>query len=175
MYVVSCRFDALVRYAGLTGKTTAIRQRKLNYLQRLYLSLPFNALHTNSFTGCKIPVETLEDLRQGLRVINQASKYIEDDQCSIGVYPEGTRNTTNQTILPFKAGALKVAYNTKAPIVVIICKNTEKVAKNWPLKRTHVYMKVCKTFYYEEYSKYHSSDLSIILNSIMKDNLEKMK
>lgn len=58
MYVVSCRFDALVRYAGLTGKTTAIRQRKLNYLQRLYLSLPFNALHTNSFTGCKIPVET---------------------------------------------------------------------------------------------------------------------
>lgn len=35
-----------------------LRQRMLNYLQRLYLILPFNALHTNSFTSCMFPVET---------------------------------------------------------------------------------------------------------------------
>lgn len=38
--------------------TAAIKQRLLNYLQRLYLGLPFNALHTDSFTSCMAPVET---------------------------------------------------------------------------------------------------------------------
>lgn len=58
MYVVSCRFDALVRYAGLTGKTTAIRQRKLNYLQRLILSCDLTHLPADSFTRFQAPVET---------------------------------------------------------------------------------------------------------------------
>ena len=52
------KVDALVCNAGITGKTAATRQRKLNYLQRLYLILPFNASHANSFTGFMIPVET---------------------------------------------------------------------------------------------------------------------
>ncbi|MBR4086116.1 MAG: hypothetical protein IKK33_17755, partial [Lachnospiraceae bacterium] len=40
------------------GRTTAIRQRLLNYLQRLILILPFDALHTTRFSSCKTPVET---------------------------------------------------------------------------------------------------------------------
>ena len=40
------------------GLTAAIRQRMLNYLQRLILILPFNPSHGDSFTSCMTPVET---------------------------------------------------------------------------------------------------------------------
>ena len=38
--------------------TAAIKQRMLNYLQRLILILPFDASHADSFTSCMTPVET---------------------------------------------------------------------------------------------------------------------
>lgn len=38
--------------------TAAIKQRMLNYLQRLILILPFNPSRGDSFTSCMIPVET---------------------------------------------------------------------------------------------------------------------
>ena len=44
--------------AGALSLTAAIRQRLLNYLQRLYLGLPFNPSHGDSFTSCMVPVET---------------------------------------------------------------------------------------------------------------------
>ena len=40
------------------GQTAAIKRRVLNYLQRLYLGLPFDPLHGDSFTSCMTPVET---------------------------------------------------------------------------------------------------------------------
>ena len=43
---------------GALRLTAAIKQRLLIFYQRLYLGLPFNALHTDSFTSCMAPVET---------------------------------------------------------------------------------------------------------------------
>ena len=58
-YVVSYKLDAWVLMCRSTRSDgRLIKQRMLNFLQRLYLSLPFNALHADSFTSCKTPVET---------------------------------------------------------------------------------------------------------------------
>ena len=57
--VVSYKIDAWVLMCRSTRSDgRLIKQRMLNFLQRLYLSLPFNALHADSFTSCKTPVET---------------------------------------------------------------------------------------------------------------------
>lgn len=160
------KFDPMVVNAYLKGfKISWITKRSL-------FKMPL--VSNYMYKTCFMPLDR-DNLRQGLEVINQASEYINENQCSIGVYPEGTRNTTNETLLPFKPGALKVAYKTKAPIVALVCLNTELVSKNWPYKKTDIYIKVCKTFYYEEYKNYSTNDLAIILNSLMKDELENMK
>ena len=43
------------------------------------------------------------------------------------IYPEGTRNTTKKSILPFKQGFTLIAQKTNAPIVPILVTGTDKV------------------------------------------------
>ena len=106
-----------------------------------------------------------EDLKQSLKVIKQAVKYLDEDQCSVGIYPEGTRNNTDDLILPCKAGSMKIAYLSKKPIVVMSVINTDKVVKNFILKRTHVYIRICEVIPYEDYK-----DLA---NAIMRFGFDK--
>ena len=45
----------------------------------------------------------------------------------IGIFPEGTFNRSNNVILPFKIGAVKMASETKSPIVPFIIKGEYKI------------------------------------------------
>ncbi len=51
--------------------------------------------------------------------LEEAIKVLEDEKL-IGVFPESTINRTEDTILPFKIGAVKMASETGAPIVPVI-------------------------------------------------------
>ena len=53
-----------------------------------------------------------DDVRQGLQIILTAISYIKNG-ISICVFPEGTRNKENDTMLPFKEGTFKIAQKTK--------------------------------------------------------------
>lgn len=123
---------------------------------------------------CFMPIDR-EDLKQSLKVIRQSIKYIEEDQCSIGIYPEGTRNTTEDPVLPCKAGSMKIAYLSKTPIVVMTVVNTDNVVKNFLLKRTHVYIRICKVIPYEEYKDMDTQDLASYVEKIMKENILEIK
>ena len=123
---------------------------------------------------CFMPIDR-DDLKQSLKVIKQSVKYINENQCSIGIYPEGTRNTTAEPILPCKAGSMKVAYLSKAPIVVMGVINTEKVVKNFILKRTHVYIRICEIIPYEEYKDLDSQELALRVENSLKENIIDMK
>lgn len=123
---------------------------------------------------CFMPIDR-EDLKQSLKVIKQSVKYIQEDQCSIGIYPEGTRNTTEEPVLPCKAGSMKIAYLSKTPIVVMTVVNTDKVVKNFLLKRTHVYIRICKIIPYEEYKDMDTQDLASYVEQIMKENILEIK
>ena len=119
---------------------------------------------------CFMPIDR-EDLKQSLRVIKQGVKYLNEGECSIGIYPEGTRNTTGEPILSCKAGSMKIAYLSKAPIVVMSVINTEKIVKNFILKRTHVYVRICEVIPYEEYKDLDSQTLALKVKNILKDNI----
>lgn len=116
-----------------------------------------------------------EDLKQSLKVIKQSVKYLEEGECSVGIYPEGTRNTTEEPILSCKAGSMKIAYLSKKPIVVMALINTDKVVKNFILKRTNVYIRICKVIPYEEYKDLDSQELALKVENILKENIIDLK
>ena len=70
-----------------------------------------------------IPVDRKQKKHDSLVL---AEKYLESEKI-IGIFPEGTFNNSNNVILPFKIGAVKMAYDTKTKIVPFIIKGKYKI------------------------------------------------
>ncbi len=49
---------------------------------------------------------------------------------TVGIFPEGTINRTDDTIMPFKIGAVKMAHDTESMIVPFVNKGKYKLFKN---------------------------------------------
>ncbi len=69
-----------------------------------------------------------KDTKQGLKTILTAIDYVKQG-ISIFVFPEGTRSKDGKMI-PFKAGAFKIATKTGCPIVPIVLSGTADVFEN---------------------------------------------
>ncbi len=57
--------------------------------------------------------------RKDKAALQEAEKYLQNG-CVIGIFPEGTTNKTNEPLLPFKIGAVKMASDTQLPIVPFV-------------------------------------------------------
>lgn len=90
--------------------------------------------------------------RDGIRAITQAAKIIQSQSASIGIYPEGTCNTKDK-LLPFKAGAFKIAQKAGCPIVVVTIRNSELAKKRMPFKKTSVFIDVIGVISADEVAK----------------------
>lgn len=53
------------------------------------------------------------------RAIIQAMRYLKNGE-HVCIFPEGTRNKTEEVFLPFKSGAAALAIKTKTPIILMI-------------------------------------------------------
>ena len=73
-----------------------------------------------------------------------AARLMEDDQVSVGVYPEGTRSRTGE-LLPFHSGVLKIAQQAHVPVVVAAIQGVEGISRNFPLRRTNVRLDILET------------------------------
>lgn len=82
-----------------------------------------------------------ENNREALKTILQAADYLKRGICNIGIYPEGTRNRT-QELLPFHAGSFKIAQKAGVPVVVASVRGTEHVKDCLFFKRTPVYLNI---------------------------------
>ncbi len=60
--------------------------------------------------------------------LNSAISCLNEDKV-IGIFPEGTFNRSNNVILPFKIGAVKMASETGSPIVPFVIKGEYKIFK----------------------------------------------
>ncbi len=79
---------------------------------------------------------------KAMETVINAAQLIKDDQVSIGVYPEGTRNTTEDPLLPFHNSIFKIAQMANVPIVVMAARKTAEIKHNYPKKASDVYFKV---------------------------------
>ena len=63
-----------------------------------------------------------------VRAVMQAMKYLKNGEI-ICIFPEGTRNKTDQLFLPFKSGATSLSIKTHTPIVPMIQVTKAKAGK----------------------------------------------
>ena len=83
-----------------------------------------------------------ENDRAALRTILTAADYLKRGVCSVGIYPEGTRNRTGEPLLPFHAGSFKIAQKAGAPVAIVCMRGTERVLKPPLVYRTPVELEV---------------------------------
>ena len=114
-----------------------------------------------------------EDNREGLKTILRAIDILKDEQTSVAVYPEGTRNQTEATLLPFRAGAFSMAKRGNVPIVVVCTEHTADIAHRFLRKRTDVTFKVLDVIPSEQAATMHTTDLSDRIHAQMETYLNR--
>ncbi|MCQ2771049.1 MAG: 1-acyl-sn-glycerol-3-phosphate acyltransferase [Clostridia bacterium] len=120
---------------------------------------------------CKFLAIDRESPMKSLRTLGTASKYIENDEASIGIFPEGTRSKTGE-LQKFHDGVFMVAKNTKCPIVVSTIRGTEDVKKNFPFKRTNVEVRIVKVIYPEEFADMRTTAMSNYAREFIENDLK---
>lgn len=107
-----------------------------------------------------------ENPRKAMATINMASKLIKDDQVSIVVYPEGTRNF-GKGILPFHNGIFKIAQKANVPVVICGMKGADKMPENFPLHRSDIYFDVLDVIPAEQVKSQRCNDIGDYARSLM--------
>jgi len=65
------------------------------------------------------------------KALPAAISYLENEKV-IGIFPEGTINRSDDTILPFKIGAVKMAHDASCSIVPFVIKGKYKIFRKGP-------------------------------------------
>lgn len=115
-----------------------------------------------------------ENNRKAIETILKAADYLKNGH-SIGLCPEGRRNKTGIDLLPFKNGAFKVAQRAKAPIVLLTLNGTEKIHKNFPLKRSVVHLDVLDVIPADKVATMSTQEIGDYASEIMQANIDLYK
>lgn len=120
---------------------------------------------------CFMPIDR-ENPKLAIPTIIRSAKLLQDNEVSIGVYPEGTRSKTLE-LLPFHAAVFKIATKAKVPIVVMTVYGTENVKKAFPFGRSDVYLDFVEVISADEVQNSKSVDLCNKAEAIIRAHLEK--
>lgn len=117
-----------------------------------------------------------KDLRKGLKIILKCVDLVKGGS-SVCIFPEGTRNKTEETLLPFHDGSLKIAEKTGCKIIPVAICNSEKIfeAQFPKIRKTNVVIEYCKPVDPSDFSKENKRDISLMVQDEIKTAYEKNK
>lgn len=121
---------------------------------------------------CYYPLDRSNQL-QSLQIFKDCVNLITSDACSVGVFPEGTRQR-KEVIGDFHEGVFNVALKAKCPLVIVTESGCETVAHNFPFKGSKIYVDVLGVLPYEELEGMTAKAISDKVHSVMADHLEKI-
>ena len=101
-----------------------------------------------------------DHVKNAIVTINKAADRIKNDEASVFIFPEGTRNRTEEKLLEFKNGAFKIATKAKCPLIVLAMGNTNNVKKRTPWRHTRITMKVVDVIPAERVATMKTAELS---------------
>ena len=113
------------------------------------------------------------NLRKAIHSFEKAKNYINKENKSILIFPEGTRNKEGK-LQDFKHGAFKIAYSASCPIQPILIKNSYKLS-NWNLTKKYVDVQILDSIEYIKYSNMTSYQISKIIKKEMNKALSNKK
>ncbi len=123
-------FDILLTYTRVPRLTGYVAKKEM--LKYLTLTWWMMLLHCEFLDR--------KDLRKGMKTISDCAEKIKNG-ISIAIFPEGTRNKTNEEpLLPFHGGSFKIAEKSNCRIVPIVLNNSSAVFEDHLplLKKAHV-------------------------------------
>ncbi|MGS0971883.1 MAG: lysophospholipid acyltransferase family protein [Candidatus Izemoplasmataceae bacterium] len=89
----------------------------------------------------------------------------------VGIFPEGRRSFSNEMI-PFKAGAFKLAMKPKADLLILTQYNVSNTFKGWPFKKQKIHVHIHPIMPYESYKEKNSQELSDDVRKIIQAQLD---
>ncbi len=115
-----------------------------------------------------------EDVKEALKTILTGIDNIKNG-ISMCIFPEGTRNKTDELMLPFKEGSFKMAEKTGCAIIPMAINNSAEILENhFPkVKRTHVVLEYGKPIYPNELDKETKRRLGAHCREIIAEMLAK--
>ena len=116
------------------------------------------------------------DLKKGMKTILEAIDKVKNG-ISICIFPEGTRNRTPDTILPFKDGSFKIAAKSGCPIIPMTINNSAAVFEDhFPkIKKAHVIVEYGKPIYLNELEKDERKAIGTYVQNIIVETYFKNK
>lgn len=112
---------------------------------------------------------TREDERKDYKELVYGVELMNNENYSIGIFPEGTRNFTDEPLLPFLKGYLLLAFKTKKPLVISCLKDTHKVNDKLFFKRHNVTLEFIEVLDYEKYSQMSKDDINSYAEKLVKE------
>lgn len=113
-----------------------------------------------------------ENPRNAIVSINRAAELLKRQEVSIGVYPEGTRSKSAE-LLPFHNGVFKIAQKAAVDIAVVSLIGTEKIHKNYPLRKTDVYLDVLEIIPATEIHGVKTEVIGARVEALLRENKRK--
>ena len=168
LYVANHRsyFDVVLTYArcpGLTGYVAKDSMKKIPLLSSWMKRL--HCLFLNR-----------SDIKEGLKTILQGIDQMKNG-VSMCIFPEGTRNKTDDLMLPFKEGSFKIAEKSGCPIIPMAITNSADVLEaHMPrVKKAHVIVEYGKPIYPNELDKEQKKKIGAYCQDVIAEMLEKNK
>ena len=117
-----------------------------------------------------------ENIKEGLKTILTAIEKIKSG-IAICIFPEGTRNTESDELLPFHDGSFKIAEKSGCPIIPVTINNSAAVFEDhlpW-IRKAHVIIEYCSPIDVSQLSKEEKRNLSQTVRTIISETYKKNK
>lgn len=156
-------FDPIVTWYALKEKKLAFVSKPENFKIPIYGRLIRKC--------CCIPIDR-ENPRRAMDTINRAAELLKSEAVSVGIYPEGTRNTAEE-LLPFHNGVFKIAKKADVPIVIASLSDTDRIRKNWYKQGCEVRLDILSVIPATEVAAMRTQQIGEITRELITDSLLK--
>lgn len=112
------------------------------------------------------------DIRQGMRVMADVTKEVEDGRNYL-IFAEGTRSKAGNQLLDFKGGSFKAAMKAKCPIVPVAVIDAYQAFDTNSITPVTVQLHYLSPILYEEYQKLKSTEIAELVKERIQSTIDK--
>ena len=120
---------------------------------------------------CFLPIDR-EDPRKAIDTVNRAAELLKSGTVSVGIYPEGTRNSAD-ALLSFHNGVFKIAKKANVPVVVMSVSGTDTIRKNWYRRHSEITLNILDVIPAQEVAQMKTAQIGEITKEMITDDLFK--